>query len=267
MKIDWNKNGLKVLKLGSKCLNIDFMYKSEHVLMVKKSIDQLKYLVHHQMCIPSLYTFSVNDYLDKYAHKFEPFLAEYIKEINNIPDILCFPDKKVCALFKTSETDSTGFLGFILIEDFKGIYMARFRYFSFLGNKTDEVEIEVVTNGFKNPPDNFIEHLTKYIENYILISITYGTFKKFVDVETVLLKGKKKNKVVINKEKYLSNDPLPIEIIDSKYFRNIIRTNGFKVQGHFRMQPYGPNRSKRRLIWINEFEKQGYSIKAKKNQH
>lgn len=54
-----------------------------------------------------------------------------------------------------------------------------------------------------------------------------------------------------------------ITVIDSTWYQNLVSSGAFKVRGHFRLQPYGPNLSKRKLTWINEFEKEGYHRKAK----
>lgn len=45
-------------------------------------------------------------------------------------------------------------------------------------------------------------------------------------------------------------------------WRQRISTSGFIVKGHFRFQPFGKNRRKRKLIWIEEFSKNGYHRKA-----
>jgi hypothetical protein len=51
--------------------------------------------------------------------------------------------------------------------------------------------------------------------------------------------------------------------LDSTWFTTIVRSEGFKVGGHFRMQPFGKNLSDRKLIWISPFDKNGYTRKAK----
>ena len=41
------------------------------------------------------------------------------------------------------------------------------------------------------------------------------------------------------------------------------KSDGFKVSGHLRLQRYGEQKSKVKLIYIDEFEKQGYTRTAK----
>jgi hypothetical protein len=85
-------------------------------------------------------------------------------------------------------------------------------------------------------------------------------FIKYCPVETkIIAKGKK---VSHSHEEYLNKTKLPIEILDSTWFTTIVRSEGFSVGGHFRLQPYGPGRTDRKLIWIEGYEKQGYVRKA-----
>ncbi len=58
-----------------------------------------------------------------------------------------------------------------------------------------------------------------------------------------------------------NNSRLNISFVDTLW-RQRISTEGFKVSGHFRLQPIGPLRKKRKLIWIEEFNKEGYNRKA-----
>jgi len=117
---------------------------------------------------------------------------------------------------------------------------------------------------FYQGKDATIEELINHALNILL-------FMEFAEIETVITAGKKSkrsSKAKINKEKYVNESPIPIEIIDSNWFRKLIRTGAFNVSGHFRLQPHGPNNSLRKLIWIHEFEKQGYtrnSTKLKRN--
>lgn len=66
------------------------------------------------------------------------------------------------------------------------------------------------------------------------------------------------------KNKYFNETKSPIEILDSSWFTTIIRTEGFGVTGHFRLQPYGPGRTMKKWVYINDYEKHGYVRRAKK---
>jgi hypothetical protein len=91
--------------------------------------------------------------------------------------------------------------------------------------------------------------------------ILFKTFLKYAEPETKIVNGLKKEKHC--GQKYLNETNRSIEILDSTYFTTICRTEGFGVSGHFRWQPYGPKMSNKRLQWISEYQKQGYTRKAK----
>jgi hypothetical protein len=86
-------------------------------------------------------------------------------------------------------------------------------------------------------------------------------FLKYCPLETKVIKAGRKDhhagQKVLNETKY------DIEYIDSNWFTTIIRSEGFGVQGHFRLQPCGPNNSERKLIYIAPFQKSGYTRTAK----
>lgn len=84
-------------------------------------------------------------------------------------------------------------------------------------------------------------------------------------VETVLAASNTKRKIPEVENGVLMNStPFPIRYIDSSWLKTIIRTEGFLVRGHFRLQPHGIGRSERKLIYIQPFKKHGYVRRAKK---
>jgi hypothetical protein len=87
------------------------------------------------------------------------------------------------------------------------------------------------------------------------------TFIKYCPLETKYVAAGRKDHHV--GEKYVNETKQRIEILDSTWFTTIVRSEGFGVTGHFRMQPYGPGLAQRRLTWIEPFEKHGYTRKAK----
>lgn len=63
----------------------------------------------------------------------------------------------------------------------------------------------------------------------------------------------------------LSNDTnVPVTIVNSCWNITSIRTEGFDVRGHFRLQPCGPGLSDTKMIFIQPFKKEGYIRKAAK---
>jgi hypothetical protein len=67
--------------------------------------------------------------------------------------------------------------------------------------------------------------------------------------------------------KYTNDSNSKVIIVDSTWNLNIVITGAFIVSGFFRMQPFGENNSKRKLIWISSFKKNGYTRGAKKINH
>lgn len=93
----------------------------------------------------------------------------------------------------------------------------------------------------------------------MILSILY--FKKYASVEIIESKANSKN--TFAGCKYLNETDLDIEYLDSKWFTTLVKSEGFKVRGFFRLQPKKKNGEwTKELIWIDEFEKQGYNRKA-----
>jgi len=87
------------------------------------------------------------------------------------------------------------------------------------------------------------------------------TFMKYADVESKIVNAEKKEHHL--GVKYLNETKKKIEILDSTYFTTISRTEGFGVSGHFRRQHYGVGMKEWRLQWISDFQKHGYTRRAK----
>lgn len=59
--------------------------------------------------------------------------------------------------------------------------------------------------------------------------------------------------------KYVNDTPSDIRILDSTWFTTLVKSEAFKVRGHFRLQPCGEGLKDKKLIWISDYEKQGYT--------
>ncbi len=63
------------------------------------------------------------------------------------------------------------------------------------------------------------------------------TFLKYADVEVINIYGNQR-KLLPDKSDVIENKSgVRVQYIDSKWIREIIRLEGFKVRGHFRLQP------------------------------
>lgn len=89
------------------------------------------------------------------------------------------------------------------------------------------------------------------------------TFIELGDTETVYLESGRNNGKTKKTGKITNTSTDPIHIVDSTWNKIIIRTDGFAVRGHFRLQPCGEANKDRKLIWIDAFEKHGYVRNAK----
>jgi len=90
------------------------------------------------------------------------------------------------------------------------------------------------------------------------------SYKKYGETETVYIAAGVKRQIPDDDGILMNRAPFPISHLDSSWFKTIIRTEGFKVRGHFRLQPCGEGRKERKLIYIEEYEKHGYTRTAKK---
>lgn len=103
-------------------------------------------------------------------------------------------------------------------------------------------------------------------ESYDYYPLFFHLFKKYADVETVEAKMNKKVKAP-DGEKILVESDITVSYTDCSWFRTIIRKEGFIVRGHFKMQPYKKDGEwTHRLIYIEPYQKHGYTRKAKKTQ-
>ena len=99
------------------------------------------------------------------------------------------------------------------------------------------------------------------IRDYIDMVLDYLCLRQWAEVQlgkvsTTIRKEVKKNK----KTQTIVEAGLDYYRFDSKWYTEICNDESFKVSEHFRLQPYGDGT--RRLIWINEFTKNGYHRKA-----
>jgi hypothetical protein len=141
-------------------------------------------------------------------------------------------------------------------EDTK--YIGRFNIFK-IDTETGQLTY------FKNQEDEPIGCSTSEAFESSLFKTFIQTliFLEFSELETVTVKPNGKIKTV-GEGKILNGTNYNIVIVDSTWNKKIIVAGEFSVSGHLRFQPYGANRQRRKLIYIDEFKKQGYVRNAKK---
>jgi hypothetical protein len=114
-----------------------------------------------------------------------------------------------------------------------------------------------MTYSFNGWHSNNLKSVDQHIVNCVLINL----FIKYAEVDTKFLPANKKVEDITCK--YVNETALPVTILNSTWFTNLVKSDAFKVRGHFRLQPKKKNGDwTKELIWINEFQKDGYTRKA-----
>jgi hypothetical protein len=110
--------------------------------------------------------------------------------------------------------------------------------------------------------DEYVDKLGEDCKELMIAELLMmACFLKFCPVETKILKPKEKLREF--NVKYFNETKFNIEILDSTWFTTLVKSEGFGVRGHLRLQPYGPGMMQKKFIWIDSFEKTGYERKAK----
>ena len=109
------------------------------------------------------------------------------------------------------------------------------------------------------------EDLEKFNHFSVFKCILFSMFQRFASVETKMLTAGLKTKDI--DVKYVNDTKFNILHLDSKWYTNLVKSDGFNVRGHFRFQACGHGLKDRKLIWINDFTKAGYTAPARKLSH
>lgn len=152
--------------------------------------------------------------------------------------------REVSELFVFSKTDLLGY-GFVetMVDDTTG--QAKWRGDGFLPDTDDNL----------SPRDMFMQIWADYS------ALIYFTEMCEIDTKVVQPDKKFRDK---GGSKIYNDTKNNITFLDCRWFTELIRNTPFTVTGHLRWQPCGENRAKRKLIWIEPFEKHGYHRKATK---
>lgn len=109
----------------------------------------------------------------------------------------------------------------------------------------------------------FESKINEFDNGHYLHVLLISLFIKYAEVEIKFLPANKK--VKDEKQKYVNDTNCPVTFLDSKWFTTLVKSDAFKVRGHFRLQPKKKNGEwTKELIWINDFEKSGYTAPARK---
>ena len=101
-----------------------------------------------------------------------------------------------------------------------------------------------------------------WLYSKIATIVLFRMFKTYAEVETKIIPPNSKVKDI--NCKYINDTKLHLTYLDSKWFTDLVKSDGFNVRGHFRLQPKKENGIwTKELIWISEFKKTGYTAKAR----
>tara|TARA_R110002126_G_scaffold193388_4_gene341745 strand:- start:527 stop:1474 length:948 start_codon:yes stop_codon:yes gene_type:complete len=101
------------------------------------------------------------------------------------------------------------------------------------------------------------------IHDYVM---SFLLFYNFTETEIQIMHGKdtgKQRRIKLEDEKFINESKNDIEIIDLTYFTKIIRTGEFGVSGHFKVQHYGVGNNESKIIYVDNYQKNGYTRGAK----
>lgn len=131
----------------------------------------------------------------------------------------------------------------------------------------DSAKYKIYQNGWISsliPIENNFTSIQNWINYEMGKIVIYKMFKSYAEVETKIIPPN--SKVKSGYSKYVNDTDLKLTYLDSKWFTNLIKSDSFNVRGHFRLQPKKVNGEwTKELIWISEFQKNGYTAPARKN--
>lgn len=173
---------------------------------------------------------------------------ELYKDIgDNLKGILLF--KNISVIYDVTRVNVNGYgaWGLNIIEFSPGNCLRTFVW-QRIASFTDE-------NNKNQTPTDAAKSIWHFVQLVLM-------FQKFAQVETKELAGGQKIKGIDCN--YKNETKTDITYLTSTWFTNLVKSDAFKVRGHFRLQPCGQAFKDKKLIWINDFEKHGYTRQAGK---
>ena len=116
---------------------------------------------------------------------------------------------------------------------------------------------------FGNPFTEFARGINGNIVDYLW---SFALFYNYTETDNKIVYGtdtEKARRIKVNNEKIINETPNNIEIIDTTYFTKLIHTGEFGVTGHFKVQHFGTSYSESKIIYVNEYKKNGFTREAK----
>lgn len=196
------------------------------------------------------------------------FDEAYAKAKHKLAAVIDAEPVNMCGTFIAQASPSeTNTIFYHIITEGKGsdfkIYAVIFSFRCH--TKSDKPSLTMIVQrndkGFKSwlPPEAVANGMDEM--SIIADILTMLLFLKYCELQTKVIKGgKKDNHIGV---KYVNDTRHDVEILDSTWFTTIVKSDGFHVRGHFRFQPCGQGMRDRKLIWIADYDKEGYTRVAK----
>jgi len=206
---------------------------------------------------------------------FDPFavnilvkITDSLPKISDLATLSCKFNFLICSsIFQASELIKIGnnFTG----RTFKDIRLGTYAY---LLGKKEALKFEVGSVGIQGLYFNgevafhfFVDTETgeyyfppKY-ESLFTRFIKIIIFVELGDIEVIEIAGGRSNGATKKEGKIVNDTKNTVYIVDSSWNKLIVRTEGFAIRGHFRLQACGPGLKDRKLIWINAHVHNGYT--------
>jgi len=171
--------------------------------------------------------------------------------VHKCAEMIKIADNFSCSIFKTIKDGSHYYLlgknEFFQFVKFNGVIRGSF------WNRERHVAFEV---GFHLNKDRYYFPYIETSEFNRIVRLM--TFIELGDIETVFIQSGHSNNKTKKEGKITNTSDYSVFVVDSSWNKLSIRTDGFAVMGHFRLQPCGSWHLDRKLIWIDAFEKHGY---------
>jgi hypothetical protein len=208
----------------------------------------------------------VDHFKQKVQYISDPFYQAYNRGVSKLASVIDAEDVNESGTFITRSSPSeTNTIFYHLISEGKGsdFRLTSVIFFFTKHTSKDKPALAIIVQrnnkGFKEYLSDVAAKNNCTGMSVIADIFSLVLFMKYCEVQTKTINAGKKDTHVGTK--YVNESLHNIEVLDSTWFTTIVRSEGFGVRGHFRMQPYGTGDKK--LIWISDYEKSGYTRKAK----
>lgn len=222
-------------------------------------------------------------YLDFFVENWNFYNKKYLKEINVISDpffesVIKAKDKMLSLWHDTSDIIANGtyiyrdYVYMISYDEKKEDKYNEISFFMFSKSGVplvffiDSEKRKIYETGWVSSYFSIgynSNDISLFIYEKIGLIFLLKMFKDYADVETKIIPPNSRTKK--DNYKYINDTKLELTYLDSKWFTNLVRSEGFNVRGHFRLQPKKKDgKWTKELIWVHEFQKTGYTSRARK---